>query len=222
MLAVGVLTDQGDAMFCERSLYESCRMGRCIDADSLICSLGLCECDGHTVHKLSQRHLSADWLAPRESDCSRMRNKVSSDWLPSYFKATRTVLEIFKMAGYFPDRPCTWVWCKWGTRSRLQRYVGLVELHKFIIHLWRLYICRFSWLAAAVLFETDLERQLHDRSNGMFSLISKHWDYAKMLINQGVQYDGGSGTTQQNVRLTYMLSLREYPYMKVRVERDDV
>ena len=100
--------------------------------------------------------------------------------------------------------------------------MGLVELHKFIIHLWRLYVCRFSWLAAAVLFETDLERQLHDRSNGMFSLISKHWDYAKMLINQGVQYDGGSGTTQQNVRLTYMWSLREYPYMKVRVERDDV
>ena len=32
-----------------------------------------------------------------------MRNKVSSDWLPSYIKATRPVLEIFKMAGYFPD-----------------------------------------------------------------------------------------------------------------------
>jgi len=34
-----------------------------------------------------------------------MRSKVSSDWLPSYIKATRTVLEIFKMAGYFPDSP---------------------------------------------------------------------------------------------------------------------
>ena len=63
------------------------------------------ECDGHTVHKLSQRRLTADWLAPRESDCSRMRSKVSSDWLPGYIKATRPVLEIFKMAGYFPDSP---------------------------------------------------------------------------------------------------------------------
>ena len=63
------------------------------------------ECDGHTIHKLSQRHLTADWLAPWESDCSRIRSKVSSDWLPSYIKTTRPVLEIFKMAGYFPDRP---------------------------------------------------------------------------------------------------------------------
>jgi hypothetical protein len=36
-----------------------------------------------------------------------MHSKVSSDWLPSYIKATRPVLEIFKMAGYFPDSPCT-------------------------------------------------------------------------------------------------------------------
>jgi hypothetical protein len=33
-----------------------------------------------------------------------MRSKVSSDRLPSYIKVTRPVLEIFKMAGYFPDR----------------------------------------------------------------------------------------------------------------------
>jgi len=60
MWAVGVLTDLGDAMFCQRSLYVSCRMGRRIDADSLICSLGYCECDGHIIHKLNQRHLTAD------------------------------------------------------------------------------------------------------------------------------------------------------------------
>jgi len=63
------------------------------------------ECDGHTVHKLSQQRLTADWLALQESDCSRMRSKVPSALLPSYIKATRPVLEIFKMAGYFPDRP---------------------------------------------------------------------------------------------------------------------
>ena len=80
-------------------------MGRRIDADSLICSLGHCECDGHTVHKLSQRRLTTDWLALQESDCSRVCSKVFSDCLPSYIKATRRVLQIFKMAGYFPDRP---------------------------------------------------------------------------------------------------------------------
>ena len=65
------------------------------------------EYEYHKVHKLSQRRLTADWLALRKSDCSRMRSKVSSDWLPSYIKATRPFLEIFKMAGYFPDSPRT-------------------------------------------------------------------------------------------------------------------
>jgi hypothetical protein len=67
----------------------------------------ICWCDRHTGHKLNQRRLTADWLAPRESHWSLMHNKVSSDWLPSYFKATRPVLEIFKMTWYFPDSPRT-------------------------------------------------------------------------------------------------------------------
>jgi len=37
-----------------------------------------------------------------------MHSKVSSDWLPSYIKTTQPVLEIFKMAGYFPNRPRTY------------------------------------------------------------------------------------------------------------------
>jgi len=61
-----------------------------------------CECDCHTVHKLSQQRLTADWLAPR-----KMHTKVSSDWLPSYIKAALPVLEIFKKDGYFPDSPRT-------------------------------------------------------------------------------------------------------------------
>ena len=65
----------------------------------------ICECDGHTLHKLSQRRLTANWLALQESDCSPMRSKVSSDWLSSYIKVTWPVLEILKMAGYFPDSP---------------------------------------------------------------------------------------------------------------------
>jgi len=32
-----------------------------------------------------------------------MNSKISSDWLPSYIKATRPVLEIFKMVEYFLD-----------------------------------------------------------------------------------------------------------------------
>jgi hypothetical protein len=65
----------------------------------------ICECDGHTVHKLGQQRLTADWLAPWDSDCSWTHSKVSSDRLPCYIKATRPVLEIFKMDGYVPDSP---------------------------------------------------------------------------------------------------------------------
>jgi hypothetical protein len=39
-----------------------------------------------------------------------MHSKVSSDWLPSYIKATRPVLEIFRMVGYFLDRPLIGGW----------------------------------------------------------------------------------------------------------------
>ena len=67
--------------------------------------------DCHTAHKLSQRLLTADWLVPLECDCSRMRSNVSSDWLPSYIKATRPVLEIFKMDRYFRDNPPMCVYC---------------------------------------------------------------------------------------------------------------
>jgi len=82
------MTDLGDAMFCQKSLHDSCIMGMCTDADSLICSLSHCEDDGHTVHELSQWHLTADLLALWENDCSHMHSKVSSDWLPSYIMAT--------------------------------------------------------------------------------------------------------------------------------------
>ena len=98
------LTDLGDVMLCQKSLHESCRMGRRNVVMWLICSLGHCKCDWPTVHKLSKRRLTADWLAPRESEYSRMHSKVSSDWLQSYITATRPVLEIFKMGRYFAER----------------------------------------------------------------------------------------------------------------------
>jgi len=92
--------------FNQNSLHESCRMGRRIVVMKLICLHGHCKCDVHTVHKLSQWCLTADWLAPRERDCSQVHSKVSSDCLPSYIKAKQQVLEIFKMARYLLDRPC--------------------------------------------------------------------------------------------------------------------
>jgi hypothetical protein len=78
----------------KESLHESCILGRSIVVMKLVCSLGHCKCDGHTVHKLSERRLTADWLAPRESDCSRMHSKVSSEWLPSYIKALVILLMV--------------------------------------------------------------------------------------------------------------------------------
>jgi hypothetical protein len=95
--------------FAKKSMHESCRMGWRIEADSLICSLGHCECEGHTVHKLSRRRLTVNCLAPRESDCLPLRSKISFDWLLSYIKATRPFLEIFRMVGYIPDRPRTFI-----------------------------------------------------------------------------------------------------------------
>jgi len=56
-----------------------------------------------------------------------MHSKVSSDWLPSYIKATRPVLEILKIDGYFPDSPpnlhstrgATWLGLPIGLRTVL-------------------------------------------------------------------------------------------------------
>ena len=54
----------------------------------------------------SQRRLTADWLAPRKSDCSRMRSKVTSDWLPSTsrprdgFSRNSKWLNTFQTASY--------------------------------------------------------------------------------------------------------------------------
>jgi len=52
-----------------------------------------------------------------------MRSKVSSDWLPSYIKATRPVLELLKMAGYFPDSPLIMVFVVNVTYVRGQFYL---------------------------------------------------------------------------------------------------
>ena len=88
-----------------------------LDADSLIYSPSRCECDSHTINKLAQRCLTATWLDPCESNCTRMHSKVSSDWLPSYIKATWPALKIFKMAGYFLDGPHIIKWVSTSLES---------------------------------------------------------------------------------------------------------
>ena len=45
--------------FAKKILHESRTMGRGIVMMKLICSFGYYEWDGHTVHKLSQRRLTA-------------------------------------------------------------------------------------------------------------------------------------------------------------------
>jgi len=52
-----------------KSLHERFRMGNRIAVLKLICLFSQCDCDCHTLHKLSQRRLTAIWLVPRESDC---------------------------------------------------------------------------------------------------------------------------------------------------------
>jgi len=107
MRTVGVSTDLDDAMLCQITIYDSCRMGRSIVKIKMLArSLWLRR---HTVHKLTERRRAAVWLGRRESVCSRINSKVSSDWLPSYIKAALTVLYIFEIDGYFPD--CTRMKC---------------------------------------------------------------------------------------------------------------
>ena len=112
--------------------FGSLRLLIFLKAKIAIESEDICEYDGHIVHKLSQRRLTADWLAPWESDCSRMHSKFPSNWLSSYIKAMRPVLEIFKMAGNFPDSP------------RILEYSYEARTHERQIQSLVVYIKRFS------------------------------------------------------------------------------
>ena len=49
--------------------------------------------------------MTAELLAPRESDCSWMHSKVSSDWMLSNIKVTRPVHEILKWFDTFRRGP---------------------------------------------------------------------------------------------------------------------
>jgi len=89
----------------QQSRFDFLRLLAFLSAKIAVERVEICECDVHTVHKLSTSHCQL--TSPTGEDCSRMHSKVSSGWLPSYIEVTRPVLEIFKMARYFPDRPRT-------------------------------------------------------------------------------------------------------------------
>jgi hypothetical protein len=119
--AVEGLTDLRDVMLCQNSLHESCRMGRHIVLMKLICFLGHCECNGHTVHKLSHRRLTANILAPTEK---RMHSKMPCERFsryPKWLNTFRTAL-IFVSVAHFCNLfvyvvyLCLYVICVYRTR----------------------------------------------------------------------------------------------------------
>ena len=120
----------------------------------------ICECDGDTVHKLSQRRLTADWLAPRENDCWRMDSKVSSDWLPSYIKVKRPVLEIFKMDGYLPDSTRT-------SPPPETQFISLHFIHVLVYHyipcckFFSLFSCHFTFVRPIILINSPEPSAVH-------------------------------------------------------------
>jgi hypothetical protein len=104
----------------------------------------------------AQSTMSHCRLTSPKAECSRIRSKVSFDWLPSYIKDTREVHEIFKMARYFPDSLVlyskqltfqeSFLFLIWATRkksflnfdrhaSALQRYITLLSFLSLILQL---------------------------------------------------------------------------------------
>ena len=65
------------------------------DADSLLYLLSHFECDGHTVHMLTQRFLPPPLTSTVKSSLFTMHMPVHSPWLPGYINVTQTVLVMF-------------------------------------------------------------------------------------------------------------------------------
>ena len=63
------------------------------------------ECDGHTVHMLTQQCLLPPLTSTVKSSLFSMRIPIHFPWLPGYIDVSQTVLVILTMAGLFSDRP---------------------------------------------------------------------------------------------------------------------
>lgn len=68
-----------------------------------------CECNCHTIHKITQWKHTSERLTLQESVCLCMCSNISSDWLPYNIKTMQIVLKIFKMAPYIQHRPHIYV-----------------------------------------------------------------------------------------------------------------
>ena len=71
------------------------------DPDSLLYLLSHFECDGHTVHTLTQWHLPPHWLLQWSHHCSHMCIPDCSSWLPRYSNVVQIIFIILTMAGLF-------------------------------------------------------------------------------------------------------------------------
>ena len=76
------------------------------DADSLLYLLGHFECDGHTVHMLTQQHLAPPLTSTVKSSLFTHAHSRPLSWLPDYIDVMQIVLIILTMAVLFMDRYC--------------------------------------------------------------------------------------------------------------------
>ena len=74
-----------------------------LDADSLLYSLIHFECDGHTVHMLTQWHLPSPQTSIVKSSLFTHEHPVHSPPLPDYMNVAQPILIILTMAGHFTD-----------------------------------------------------------------------------------------------------------------------
>ena len=74
------------------------------DADSLLYLLSRFECNGHTVHMLTQRHLPSP-VTSTVKLLLFMHIPAHSPGLPGYMDVPQTILIILTVVGLFPDRP---------------------------------------------------------------------------------------------------------------------
>ena len=75
------------------------------DADSLFYSLSHFECDGHTVHLLTQRRLPPPLASTVKSSLFTHVHSNPLSLAASYIDVVQTILVILTMVGIFPDRP---------------------------------------------------------------------------------------------------------------------
>ena len=104
---------------------------------SLLYLLSHFECDSHTVHMLTQWHLSPPLIVQWSHHCSRMCIPVHFPWLPGYIDVAQTIHVILTMAGLFPDRPCIYTHIQskllfdgimWGSNRIFSKFLSSYSL----------------------------------------------------------------------------------------------